>query len=210
MSELFALFLATSLANILAPGLGAVMIVTVSLQCGWKKALWGSLGLAVGIGLLFVMAVSGLGVVITSSPALFAGIKLIGAIYLVWLGIKTFRKDTSKNAGLIKHATHDDSESSWAQFRKCTIVSLTNPQPIVFALSVLPQFIDPHIAYVPQVSLMISVYCLIVFACMMGYALLAERARRFLSGPSGPQTINRTSGVFFIALAGWVLWRTFF
>ena len=209
MSELFALFLATSAANILAPGLGAVMAVSISLQHGWKKAVWGCVGLAFGIAVLFTIAVSGIGVIITSNPGLFAGIKLAGALYLVYLGVKTWRKDAGKTAGLLKHANHDDADTALSQFVKCTIVSITNPQPIVFGLSVLPQFIDPALAYVPQVSLMISVYALMVFSAMMLYAVLAERARRFLSGPSGPKRVNQATGVVFIAIALWVLWRTF-
>ena len=70
--ELFSLFLVTGTANILAPGLGSVLAVTLSLQYGWKKSMAGCAGLAAGIMLLFVIAVSGLGVVIAASPKLFA------------------------------------------------------------------------------------------------------------------------------------------
>lgn len=209
MNELFALFLATSLANVLAPGLGTIMIVTVSLQCGWKKAFWACLGLSAGLAVLFVLAVSGLGVVVTSSPMLFAGLKVVGALYLLWLGVKTYFKDSRQNAGLLKHTKHNSGESNWAQFKKCAILSLTNPQPMVFALSVLPQFIDPASAYLPQVTLMIVAYVVLAFVCKMFYALLAGRARGFLAGPSGPKLINRSSGIFFILIAVWILWRTF-
>lgn len=207
--ELFSLFLLTGTANILAPGLGSVMAVTLSLQYGWRGSIAGCAGLAAGIMLLFIAAVSGLGVIIAASPALFAVIKTVGACYLLYLGIKSFFKDASRTAGLLKHAENQQPEGLAAQFSKSVIVSVTNPQPIIFGISVLPQFIDPKLAYVPQVSIMIAVYGLIVFCVMLATAVLASHARRFLSGPSGPKIINTMTGTVFVAIALWVLAQTF-
>ena len=52
-------------------------------------------------------------------------------------------------------------------FSKCFILAVTNPQPMIFCVSLMPQFIDPEIAYVPQVTFMIAVYALMVFVCMI-------------------------------------------
>ncbi len=207
--ELFSLFLVTGTANILAPGLGSVLAVTLSLQYGWKKSMAGCAGLAAGIMLLFVIAVSGLGVVIAASPKLFALIKTVGACYLLYLGFKSFFKDAGRTAGLLKHAENQQPEGVRAQFVKGVIVSITNPQPIIFGISVLPQFIDPKLAYVPQTAIMIAVYGAIVFVVMLATAMLASRARRFLSGPSGPKVINCLTGAVFVIIALWVLAQTF-
>lgn len=209
MSELFMMFLATSLANILAPELGTVVAVTTSLQYGWRRSVWSCMGLACGIGILFSIALSGIGIIIASSPKLFTAIKLAGAIYLIYLGIKTIRKDAGRTAGLLKHAGSDHEDTIWKHFSKSILISLTNPQAIVFCLSVFPQFIDPEISYVPQVSFMIFVYVLMVWAVMQMYAVLAGQARRFLSGPQGPRLVNVASGVVFILIALYVLARTF-
>ncbi len=208
-NDLFSLFLLTGTANILAPGLGSVMAVTLSLQYGWRRSIAGCLGLAAGIMFLFVLAVSGLGVIIAASPALFAVIKTLGACYLLFLGFKSFFKDAGLTGNLLKHAENQQPEGKLAQFYKSVIVSVTNPQPIVFGISVLPQFIDPKLPYVPQVTVMILVYGLIVFIVMLATAMLASHARRFLSGPSGPKIINRLTGTVFVAIALWVLAQTF-
>ena len=70
-------------------------------------------------------------------------------------------------------------------FSKCFILAVTNPQPMIFCVSLMPQFIDPEIAYVPQVAFMIAVYALMVFACMIFYALIADRMRVFLTEEGG-------------------------
>ena len=80
MSSLFALFLVTSLANILTPGLAA--------EYGWRRTMSGALGTALGIAFLFIAGMSGVGVIVASSPMLFAAIKLLGACFLIWLSLK--------------------------------------------------------------------------------------------------------------------------
>ncbi len=206
MTELFALYLATSAANILAPGLGVVIVVTMSLQYGLRKAAWACLATALGIALLFMVAVSGIGVIITTSPALFAAIKLAGAFFLLYLGIKKFVVKPKAGTGLVD-ADQPENETDWGVFTKCVVIAVANPQPIVFALSVLPQFIDPNVAYIPQVSLMIVSYAVMVFVFLMGYATLAAKAREFLNGPRGVKLVHRASGTVFIAIALYVLYR---
>ena len=88
MSPLFPLFLITSLANILTPGLGVVMILTLAARYGWRRTLGGCAGTALGIAFLFIAGMSGVGVIVTSSPMLFAAIKLLGASFLIWLSLK--------------------------------------------------------------------------------------------------------------------------
>ena len=79
---------------------------------------------------------------------------------------------------------------------------------MIFCVSLMPQFIDPEIAYVPQVTFMIAVYALMVFVCMIFYALIADRMLVFLARGSGPKLMNKASAVIFMLLACWVLWNT--
>lgn len=161
MSPLFTLFLVTSFANIATPGIGAVMAVNLGLSQGWKRAIPGCLGIAIGIAFLFVIALSGTGAVLATHPAAFSVIQLIGAAFLAYLGIRSILKKP-KHASLI--GRHDDqTESGFSQFMKCAAISAANPQPIIFGLTVLPSFIDPTFSYVLQSAVMIAIYALIVF-----------------------------------------------
>lgn len=205
MSPLFTLFLVTSFANIASPGIGAVMSVNLGLSCGWKKSIPGCLGIAAGIAFLFVLALSGIGAVLAASPSAYEIIQLTGAAFLVYLGIRSILKKPA-NANLIGRRDPED-EKPWAQFMKCAAISAANPQPIIFGLTVLPQFIDPNLDYLLQSAVMITVYALIVFVMMLAYSILAAHARVFLSGPRGPRIINSLSGVFFLLLAAFILYR---
>ena len=195
MSPLFTLFLVTSFANIATPGIGAVMAVNLGLSLGWQKAIPGCLGIAIGIAFLFVIALSGTGAVLATHPAAFSVIQLIGAAFLVYLGVRSILKKPS-HASLIGRSD-EQTESGFSQFIKCAAISAANPQPIIFGLTVLPSFIDPTLSYVVQS----------VFVMMMAYAILAAHARVFLSGPRGPRVINCISGVVFLLLAAFLLYR---
>ena len=128
-----------------------------------------------------------------------------GAAFLAYLGIRSILKKP-KHASLI--GRHDEqTESGFSQFMKCAAISAANPQPIIFGLTVLPSFIDPTFSYVFQSAVMIVIYALIVFVMMMAYAILAAHARVFLSGPRGPRVINCISGVVFLFLAAFLLYR---
>ena len=76
---------------------------------------------------------------------------------------------------------------------------------VIFGISVLPQFVDPQQPYVAQAVLMISVYAVMVFINLVVYAILAERARRFFTGPRGSQIINRATACVFFAIGFLVL-----
>ncbi len=188
----------------MTPGLGAVMIVMVAAEYGWRRTLPACLGTALGITLLFSVGMSGVGVLIASSPLLFAVIKIAGALFLLWLGIHNWRKPPLQVVDNHKAPTHQNDRI----FSKCFLISITNPQPIIFCVSIFPQFIDADIAYIPQITLMIAAYTLMVFVCMIFYALVADRARVFLARGRGPQLLTQISGTIFILMALGVLYAT--
>lgn len=170
----------------MTPGLGVVMIVMIAAEYGWRRTLPACLGTALGITLLFSVGMSGVGVVVASSPLLFAAIKIAGALFLLWLGVHNWRKPPLQVVENKKSPTqHHDG-----LFSKCFLLSVTNPQPIIFCVSIFPQFIDAEIAYVPQVTLMIAVYTLMCL-CLHGLLCVDCRPRsHFLSSRSRPPTFD--------------------
>lgn len=201
-SHLFFLFLITSAANIAAPGLGVAVIVMTAAEVGLRRSLPSCLGIALGITVLFAVALSGIGVVVAASPVLFSAIKLAGALFILWLAWHTWRKPAFNFSGFEtagQDAPAKSKTDAAAQFVRCALISLTNPQPIIFGVSVLPQFIDPARSYAEQSVIMIALYTLMVFLCMIGYAAAASRARVFLSKGKGPLFLKRASaGVFAV------------
>ncbi len=133
----FWLFLATACVIAAIPGPGIFYVAARTLSEGRDSGFTSTAGTALG-GLVHVVAGSlGISAIILASAELFAAVKFVGALYLVWLGIKTDR-----NAG---RALSLDSEPAGdtRAFRDGVLVEALNPKTAAFFLAFIPQFLDP-------------------------------------------------------------------
>ena len=199
--SLFSMFIVISLANIFAPGAGVVYALTTGIQGGLKGNFWCRIGLAVGILVLMTASVSGLGVIVANSPTIFTVLRFIGIAYLIYLGIKAWRAPATSLIADGAIPAHNGRR----QFAEAFMLQITNPQPLVFFISLLPQFIDQKLAYIPQVVIMTVVYSFLVFAVMTIYTFAVARARTFFKSPQASLILRRTSAVFFFIIAALVI-----
>ncbi len=199
--SLFSMFIVISLANIFAPGAGVVYAITTGIQGGLRGNFWCRVGLAVGILVLMTASVSGLGVIVANSPTIFTVLRFIGIVYLIYLGIKAWRAPATSLIADGAIPAHNGRR----QFAEAFMLQITNPQPLVFFISLLPQFIDQKLAYIPQVVIMTIVYSFLVFAVMTIYTFAVARARTFFKSPQASLILRRTSAVFFFIIAALVI-----
>lgn len=199
--SLFSMFIVISLANIFAPGAGVVYAITTGIQGGLRGNFWCRVGLAVGILVLMTASVSGLGVIVANSPTIFTVLRFIGIAYLIYLGIKAWRAPVTSLIADGAIPAHNGRR----QFAEAFMLQITNPQPLVFFISLLPQFIDQKLAYIPQVVIMTIVYSFLVFAVMTIYTFAVARARTFFKSPQASLILRRTSAVFFFIIAALVI-----
>lgn len=199
--SLFSMFIVISLANIFAPGAGVVYAITTGIQGGLRGNFWCRVGLAVGILVLMAASVSGLGVIVANSPTIFTVLRFIGIAYLIYLGIKAWRAPATSLIADGAIPAHNGRR----QFAEAFMLQITNPQPLVFFISLLPQFIDQKLAYIPQVVIMTIVYSFLVFAVMTIYTFAVARARTFFKSPQASLILRRTSAVFFFIIAALVI-----
>lgn len=201
--SLFSLFILTSVIGVATPGAGIVMLVGISLRHGWRRCVVPALAITLSAMLLFIVSLSGIGVIIASSPVLFSEIKLAGALYLLYLAWASWNAPVKSTTLQEREASQGNPESYLVQ---SILITLTNPQPIVFGISVFPQFIDLELPYLTQVTIMIVVHAIIAFLCLMVYALLASRARVFIQNENGLRILNRVIAILFSTLAIFLLW----
>lgn len=206
-TSLFTLFLITSALTVATPGPGVLMTLTSSIRYGLRTAVYVILGTATGTVVMAAISSTGLGILIATSPAAYEVIKGLGALYMVYLGVRLFRaKPFSFDlAAKEKEAkiTVLQKGSLWLQG---VTLQMTNPMLIMFFISLFPQFIDHDLAFVPQVCLMTVTYFCIVFAIHCGYGWTASNFRRLLSTPKAAKAINCVGGAFFLFLAARVFY----
>jgi threonine/homoserine/homoserine lactone efflux protein len=135
--QLFSLFLAAALIVALTPGPGIFYIVARTLAGGRSEGLASSVGLGLG-GLVHVIAgAAGLSAVVMASAEAFTLLKVAGALYLIWLGLKTWRE--------ARVAPRAEVRTSGARraLREGILVEALNPKTAAFFLAFIPQFVDP-------------------------------------------------------------------
>jgi len=187
-------FVATS-----TPGPAVLFIMTNATLHGWRKAVFAALGNIAGLLCLGIIAVTGLGTILNTSEIIFNIIKYMGAAYLVYLGIKLL---VQKNTDLmtINNQLISKDISSNKLFFQALGVALSNPKAIVFLTALFPQFINTNQILLPQFSMLIFTLMIFSFSFLMFYALLAHKAKIWLSKPSRIKAFNRTSGSIFVGI----------
>ena len=133
----FPLFLAAALVIAVVPGPGIFYVAARTLSGGSKAGIASTFGTALG-GLVHVVA-GGLGVsaIILASAELFTALKFAGALYLFWLGIRTFREARDPLPQQVS------SVGNPRAFREGVLVEALNPKTAAFFLAFIPQFLDP-------------------------------------------------------------------
>ncbi|WP_055698549.1 MULTISPECIES: LysE family translocator [Streptomyces] len=134
-------FAAMSLLVIVIPGPSVLFVIGRALAHGRRTALATVLGNLIGSYFLVVAVAWGLGALVESSAAVFVGVKLAGAVYLVYLGVQAFRHRKEMRAADIQ-APAGERRGDLRTILDGIFVGVTNPKGIVFFAAVLPQFVD--------------------------------------------------------------------
>ncbi len=183
-------YLAAVVALVVTPGPAVLYVVARSLEGGRRAGVAASLGIGAGTLAHVALAAGGLSALAASAPALRA-VKLVGAAYLVWLGVENWRERRAAPAPRRRGARGIVLEGA--------LVNLTNPKTALFFLAFLPQFVDPGRGD-PAVQVLVlgAIFVLLAFASDAAYAWLAGglSARR----PAGGALTRRLSGGVLVAL----------
>ncbi|MEA2183641.1 MAG: hypothetical protein QOF69_2826, partial [Solirubrobacteraceae bacterium] len=174
----FAAFVLIAVVLILVPGPSVLFVVTRSLTLGRRAGLATVAGNAAGVYVQVIAVAFGVGALVQESIAVFTMIKLVGAAYLVYLGVQTFRHRRSLAAALYAPV---EPKILRRILGDAFLVGVLNPKVIVFFMAILPQFVDRAAGSVPlQLLALGAVFCVIALVCDSVWALLAGAARAWL------------------------------
>lgn len=194
-------FFAASWAISFSPGSGAISAMSAGLRFGFARGYWNTLGLILGI-LFQVMVVGvGLGALLATSEIAFAVVKWLGVAYLVYLGI---RQMLSRAAPVASNDTTMRGGSIRELVVSGFLVNASNPKGTVFLLAVVPQFISPASALIPQYATIGLTLAFTDLVAMGVYTALAARVLRLLRNPGHIRWMNRMFGGLFILAGVWL------
>ena len=185
------LFAATLIA--VSPGPGAATSMSVGLRHGYWAALRAILGLQSALVIQLSIVAAGLGALLAASTTAFNIMKLLGAAYLIWLGIQKWREAPQAVEG------ENIAMPPSGLFVQGLLVNLTNPKAIVFIAALTPQFIDPGRPQWLQFLILAATMCGVDTVVMSGYAMLATHLRRWLNDARTMKAQNRFFGGIFVS-----------
>ncbi|MEO8301054.1 MAG: LysE family translocator [Rhizomicrobium sp.] len=189
----FLLFVGAELIFSLTPGPTVMLISAYGFKGGFRESLAAIAGTQTGNTLWYVICVTGLGALVTASPLVFQGIKLLGAAYLVWLGIASLRK--SWRADENAHGP----KLIGKPYLQATLTQMGNPKAILFFGALVPQFLNTQAPLLPQYLIMFVVTFIGESIILTGYGWLAAVSGR-AAGVRHAVWRERISGAVLIGL----------
>jgi RhtB (resistance to homoserine/threonine) family protein len=186
---------------IVAPGPDTVLVTKNALLHGRGAALGTSLGVNTGLLIWTVAAALGVAAVVRESAVAFTVLKLVGAVYLVWLGLQALRAARRASAHEPLRATQPSARvGALLGFRQGLLSNLANPKIAVFFTGLLPQFVSPGQPILAPFLLLGGLFVVMTVVWLCGYALLAARASALLGRPRVRATLDCVTGVVLVGL----------
>lgn len=197
-------FVLASVVLIVIPGPSVLFTIGRALALGRIGGLLSVLGNALGLLPVVGLVALGVGGIVAKSVVLFTIVKVVGAGYLIYLGIQAIRhrdRAADQAGGAIA------PRSAWRQLGEGFLVGITNPKTIAFFVAVLPQFVDLNAGAVPLQMIQLGLVFFAIALVSDGiWALVAASARSwFGKSPKRIARLSATGGGLMIGLGGLLL-----
>jgi homoserine/homoserine lactone efflux protein len=189
------IFVCTETVLCLTPGPAVLFILSSALKAGARKSIASNLGILAANTVYFALSATGIGAALLSSKLFFA-VKWIGAAYLVVLGLRLLF-DHNDVVPALRNTLND--HKSHHLFFDGFMLQMSNPKAIVFFSALLPQFINPHAAIVPQIVILGATSVVIEFSILLGYGIagsaLTPRYAKWTNRVAGGLLIGAGAGL---------------
>lgn len=193
-------FIGVAAIVIVVPGPDTAVVTKNVLIHGRRAAFGTSLGVTAGISVWTLAAAFGVASVVRASYLAFTVLKVIGALYLIWLGLQALRAAGQTGSARRTSRVSKPVIGMRGGFRQGLLSDLANPKIGIFFTSLLPQFVDPgHAVLLPFLALG-GVFVLMTMLWLSAYCLVAARAAETLRRPRVKAALDRVTGIVLIGL----------
>ena len=192
--DIWLAFVAASTALLLIPGPPVLLVLSYALSKGRSVAVAPAAGVALGDLVAMTASLLGLGAIVLASATAFTILKWVGAVYLIWLGLKLIRSAPREGLSPARDV------NAQGVFGHAAAVTALNPKSIAFFIAFVPQFIRPEAPLLPQFVILIVTFVSLAAINALAYALAADRLRRVIARPAVLAWITRAGGATLIAM----------
>lgn len=201
MPHHFLVYVGVVIAIILLPGPDTAVVTKNALIHGRGAALGSAVGVNVGLSVWTVATALGVASLLKASGSVYTALKLVGAAYLVYIGVRALLDSRRAAPGSQAGARSARTLDGRGGLTQGMLSNLANPKIAIFFTSLLPQFVSGHGSALLQMLLLGGAFVALNVAWMCSYALAAVRLSNVLSRARVKAAINRISGVALIGVA---------
>jgi len=204
--DLLISFLLASITLSLMPGPDNIFVLTESITKGKRNGIITSAGLASGIIVHTSIIAVGLSILIQQSPSVFFGIKIFGAIYLLYLAYLTY-KEKPTTVNINKQSKNLNTKEKWFPlYKKGFIMNVLNPKVTLFFIAFLPQFVSKDgLPFSIQIIILGIIFMLQAFLVFSLIAIIAEKLRQNLNSSFFWKKVKWIKMTVLILLAGFLV-----
>ncbi|HZP19471.1 MAG TPA: LysE family translocator [Bauldia sp.] len=189
-------FVAAALVVLFIPGPTVILVVSYALTQGRQVAVRVAAGVALGDLVAMTLSLAGLGAVIAASAEIFTALKLAGAAFLVYLGIRLWRSQPE-----LPSVGPAPEPAGSSVFAHAFVVTALNPKSIAFFIAFVPQFIDHGRPLLPQLAIIEATFVTLATLSALGFALAADQLRRRIRRPGVLRWVIRAGASCLVGMA---------
>ncbi len=198
--EIWLAYLVTLLLVSIAPGPSVILIVSQGFRYGVETSNFGALGVSAANLLFFILSALGLSALLKEASDVFYFIKIAGAAYLVFIGLKMVLASLKKesDSSIVQEVTAKTYKEA---FVNAFVTQISNPKAIIFFLALLPQFINPRHSMIYQFGIFAFTHIFIETLILMGYGWLGSTSATTLKDSKNTMKwVDRVGGAVLVLI----------
>lgn len=200
----YLLYLAAVAVLVASPGPTMLMALSNALTHGASRGIASAAGSVGSVLVIMLLSALGLGALLAASELAFTGLKIIGAAYLIYLGVKTWR-----SPAMVWSISDQDQQAARptlrSSFMQGMMVGASNPKALLFFTAFFPQFINPSAAWAPQFGLLAITFVAFELSLLSAVSLGAARVKPWLAVKTRMLWLNRICGGLFASMGAALL-----
>ena len=197
--EMLLLYTVIAFFYVISPGPAIFLAIANGLSGTMKNVFFSSLGNISGLFLLSTVSILGLGALLLTSSSLFLAVKISGALYLLYLGLKQIKLASQAKLPVAEFADKT-IKKPFQYYREGFLLASTNPKPIIFFTALFPQFLDIEHHLALQFFSMTAIFMLLSLCSLLSYAFIFKQAKSSLTKGNRMAWFHRITGGLFIGM----------
>ncbi|MDH2424039.1 LysE family translocator [Sphaerisporangium sp. TRM90804] len=183
----------------MSPGPDFAVVVRRSAVGGRGNGMAAALGVTLGVVLWVVAAAVGVAALLAASAVAFTVVKVVGAAYLLFLGVKALRSSARATEASAVTVEHGGDTTMWAAFREGLLCNVLNPKAALFFVALIPHFLSGQ-AGAGDITLLAAVAAALTITWFSIVATLVSAFRRFFARPRVRRAVDAVTGTALVAL----------